>query len=336
MAVPADASLLLAAGCSPGSGHNARGPTSTTRASTYTSVEGSSGPSSTASEAPTSSSGTVEAAVNLTVSPLVRSDLLAAYVAYVHDTSAGSDQPLTSADVSGPVAGSVYYAVIPSTGIHWALASFEPTSAATEQQDVGFQDSGGSGLFEQKPGLGWVMIGHASGGGPWPCQGQLDPALMKVWSMPINQGCIVAMGGTIPSDDQPEWFSPPGYPNGQYFGIVWSVQQDYGGSGVISFEPETWTSPTIPPTRSHHVATLTVGPTVSTEYSSGPNPASSHVISGTWDLAFAQRVIADESAFSNQPFLGFVITVAAGSVTAIQEVGPLTPTGSADYVAPPV
>ena len=266
----------------------------------------------------------------------VRPQLLAAYVAYLRHEFPTPDGNLVATDVNGPLPGSVYYAEFPATGTYWALAGFAPSSQATAQMSVNFQDNGSSGLFEMKPGQGWVMVAHAMGGGPWPCAGQLDPDLMKAWSMPISPGCVVASSGapSQPAGDTSAWFSPPGFPSGQYFGLIWSVQQDYDGTGFVSFEPETWTSPNASPTRSHDVALLQFGPTTTTEYSTGTSPSSSHVVGGTWNLSFSQRVIGDITTFSGKPALGFILTAEGDNVTSIQEVGPLTPTGPPNFTAP--
>jgi len=331
--------LVTGAGCSSSPGQSTAPTTAPSSSVQSTGVTGSNaspgsgGSSSTTSITPTAAAATPsQGAVNLVVPDAVRPQLLAAYVTFVRHEFG---ENLVAADVNGPLPGSVYYAKVAATGTYWALAGFAPSSQATFQMSVNFQDNGMSGLFEMKPGQGWVMVAHAMGGGPWPCAGQLDPDLMRVWSMPISPGCVVASSGPLSEPgDTSAWLSPPGFPNGQYFGLIWSVQQDYDGTGFVDFEPETWTSPTVSPTRSYHDALLHFGPAATTEYSTGSSPSSSHVVGGTWNLSFSQRVIGDITTFAGKPSLGFILTVEGDQVTAIQEVGPLTPTGSPDFTAP--
>jgi hypothetical protein len=55
------------------------------------------------------------------------------------------------------VPGSVYYAYDPSTMDYWALAQFEPAAGDTLNQQVGFQDGGGTGLYKMQSGGAWSM-----------------------------------------------------------------------------------------------------------------------------------------------------------------------------------
>ena len=70
---------------------------------------------------------------NLPVTAAVRQQLIAAY-------EAGKGLP--SDGVTGTSPGSVYYALDPATGVHWAFANFEASSTLTTQQYVSLQDGG--------------------------------------------------------------------------------------------------------------------------------------------------------------------------------------------------
>lgn len=150
----------------------------------------------TPSTAPTPTTvSTRPGAVNLAVPAEVDPQLLEAYVSGARNEF-GGDADLRAPDVIGPLSGNLYYAEIPSTGDYWALASFSPSAQATPQQQVNFQDGGGTGLFEEQPGQGWKMVGHPNGGGPWPCPGQILPALEDVWHLQSFSGCPAS---TVPS-----------------------------------------------------------------------------------------------------------------------------------------
>jgi hypothetical protein len=91
----------------------------------------------------------------------------------------------------GPTPGSVYYAYDPSTDTYWALADFAPSSAASMNVQVGFQDGGGTGMFRK-----------AGAAGAWQAERGAFPsfcgevtyfpaAVLTAWSIskPAGLGC---------------------------------------------------------------------------------------------------------------------------------------------------
>ena len=274
-------------------------------------------------------------ALNQRLTDSVRPQLKTAYIAFMRASSPDHDSNLTGADVDGPVVGRTYYAYVPSTRTYWAVAYFQPTAAVTSQpQQVAFQDEGSSGFFQKQPGQSWVMLRHANGAGPWPCPGDLPDNLMKAWDLAVNGSCEVADSGAMIAGVTSGWTS--GFPDGTYFGVVTEAQTTYDGGGSVYFEPENWTAPTTPPSSTRHAITyLSFSPSTATEYSVGNDPASSHVIDGKWDLAFSRRVIADVRSFRGHPYYGFVVTVAKGAITFIQEIGPVSPSPEPNYNIPP-
>jgi hypothetical protein len=115
---------------------------------------------------------------NLVISSAVRSELTAAYIA---------DRGISLSDVSGggPMPGSVYYAHDPAKDTYWALAGFEPSSTASLNVQVGFQDGGGSPMF-RKVGAGAWHVGNP--GVPSFCgEVQWFPlAVLSAWSLPTT------------------------------------------------------------------------------------------------------------------------------------------------------
>lgn len=295
---------------------------------------GSSGPgASTGAGAGAAGNGT---AVNQVLTAAVRPQLKAAYIAFMRASSPDHDANLTAADVEGPVVGRTYYAYVASTRTYWAVAYFQPTAAVTsQQQQVAFQDEGSSGFFERRPGQSWVMLRHANGAGPWPCQGDLPANLMKAWGLSVNGSCEVADSGPMVAGVTSGWVSG-GLPDGTYFGQVAEAQVDWDGSGSVYFEPENWSSPSQPPSSPRHAVTyLSFSPSAAVEYSVGNDPASSHVVDEKWNLAFSRRVIADVHSFRSHPYYGFVVTVAKQAITSIKEIGPVSPSPAPDYSVPP-
>jgi hypothetical protein len=56
------------------------------------------------------------------------------------------------------ITGHALYDLDPATGIHWAVASFDPTDAARQTSaSVGFQDGGSQAVFMQPPGQPWQV-----------------------------------------------------------------------------------------------------------------------------------------------------------------------------------
>ena len=298
---------------------------------------GQSGSGPTSGAGSSSGAGTSGApAVNQILTSAVRPQLKAAYIAFMRASTPDHDGNLTSGEVDGPVIGRTYYAYVPSTQTYWAVAYFQPTAAVTsQQQQVAFQDDGSSGFFQKRSGQAWVMLRHANGAGPWPCPGDLPTNLMKAWGLSVNGSCEVADSGPLVAGITSGWVNG-GLPDGTYFGQVVEAQVDWDGSGSVYFEPENWTSPSPAPSSPRHAVTyLSFSPSSAIEYSVGRDPASSHVVDDKWNLAFSRKVIADVRSFRDHPYFGFVVTVAHQGITAIKEIGPVSPSPAPDYTIPP-
>ncbi len=155
------ATAVLAGGCGSGSSSSAGSSTTATSASassqssTASSIAAQSSSSSSTVASTSSTSTTAGAGLkNLTVTDAVRSDLVAAFVAF---------RGFHASDISGTRPGSVYEAEDLSSGTYWALADFSPSASAPQQVLVGMQDGGQEGLFK-KVGAGgsWtVSVGSA-------------------------------------------------------------------------------------------------------------------------------------------------------------------------------
>jgi hypothetical protein len=116
---------------------------------------------------------------NMVISSAERGELTAAFV---------DIKGISVSDVGGggPRPGTVYYAYDPTTDTYWALAQFEPSSTASFDVQVGFQDGRGVGMFRK------------SGAGPW--QAQLvasipfscnevkffPPEVLMIWGLPTS------------------------------------------------------------------------------------------------------------------------------------------------------
>ena len=99
--------------------------------------------------------------------------LTAAFVAY---------KKVPAQDIAGTEAGAVYYAYVPSTGTYWALASFLPSSTASQDTLVGLQDGGRTGIFTKPTGGSWTMI--AMGFVPFcPTRTAIPPEVRTVWGL---------------------------------------------------------------------------------------------------------------------------------------------------------
>lgn len=115
---------------------------------------------------------------NLVISSAGKNGLTAAYVAR---------RGISLADIGGggPVPGSVYYAYDRATDTYWALAVFEPSSTASLDVQVGFQDGGGIAMY-RKVGAGAWQLGNP--GVPAFCgEVKFFPlAVLTAWSMPTT------------------------------------------------------------------------------------------------------------------------------------------------------
>jgi|SRR5215471_2980790 len=141
------------------------------------SVATSSPPATSAASATATSSGTPASSggvQNLSVSPEVRGELIAAF-------AARKNIPVDYVARSSP--DSVYYSYDPATETYWAMADYEPANAAPEAVKVGFQDGGQVGLYKK------------AGNGQWQVTLGTEPAacaevsffprtVLDVWSLP--------------------------------------------------------------------------------------------------------------------------------------------------------
>jgi len=162
------ASLALAA-CS--SGSSSSSTTATTAAPTSTTAGMASTTSTTGASTSTTSATAVQ---NLAVTPAVRAALTSTFVAYKN---------IPASYVAGTVPNSVYYAYDPTTQTYWALAEFTPSSSASQNAQVGFQDGGSLGLFTMKAGQAWTV---QNGFIPFPCsEVKFFPAtVVTAWNLP--------------------------------------------------------------------------------------------------------------------------------------------------------
>jgi hypothetical protein len=115
---------------------------------------------------------------NLTVGTDVRSELTAAYVAL---------RGIKPSDVAGdaPSAGSVYYAYDPASRTYWAQAHFEPSTTASQEVQVNFQDGGSYGLFKKVGTGSWQVV---IGGEPGVCAELrfFPKKVLTAWSQPTT------------------------------------------------------------------------------------------------------------------------------------------------------
>jgi hypothetical protein len=137
-------------------------------------------PAATTAVSPGAASGSAPAGPggvrNLAVSRGVRSELTAAYVDY---------RGISLSDVAGTRPWRVYYAYDPATGTYWAEAYFAPSSRASFQVSVGFQDGASIGLFTRAGNGSWqVQLGEE----PLVCaEARFFPrAVLKAWSRPTD------------------------------------------------------------------------------------------------------------------------------------------------------
>jgi len=114
---------------------------------------------------------------NLTVTPAVRQQLIAAY-------ESGRQLPANGVTETRP--GSVYYALDPATGMHWAVANFDPSPTLSLRQSVSFQDGGSIGVFREA-GASWRLLGV--GGEPADCSHYIPLNVRSVWHWAPTQGC---------------------------------------------------------------------------------------------------------------------------------------------------
>jgi hypothetical protein len=298
-----------------------------------TACGGSSKPATSATSiAPTSSTAAVQAAQNLPATDQLRSDLLAAFAAF---------KQLPVSYFTGPNPGKLYYALLPSTGVYWALASFSLTGSASFAAQVGMQDGGDIGIFTRRAGEPWKVTG---GGLPFPCPGALPVEVMQLWGLVVSGSCQVASASS-PARAKLSGVTPLlDVPAGMYFGTLLYFDLNVAGSGSVLFEPETWQGNGPPVSHRGSSVSLGYGPSTTAGYWVGANASSSHEVTGPVDSTFAHAVVNAMGPFVSEPYSGYVITVvdrpgcsgACSEVTAITQISPLTPTPpNPNFTEPP-
>ena len=135
-------------------------------------------PASSPTPTPSASLASAGGVRNLVVSSAIRSQLAAAFVAY---------KRIMLSDIagSGPRPGSVYYAYDPATDTYWAQAPFTPSSTASMNVQVGFQDGGEYGFFSRSGTGTWRV---QTGGVPINCsEVRFFPrTVLAAWSLPAG------------------------------------------------------------------------------------------------------------------------------------------------------
>jgi hypothetical protein len=113
---------------------------------------------------------------NLLATPAVQSALLAAYVAM---------KRIPASDVAGTRPDSVFYGYDKATDTYWAMAGYEPSSKASQDVQVNFQDGGDFGLFKRVGAGPWQA---SLGGMPGICvELRFFPKpVLAAWSLPIT------------------------------------------------------------------------------------------------------------------------------------------------------
>jgi hypothetical protein len=151
---------------------------------------GSSGSSSgtttttTSSQINTSTSTSLASTVeNLTVTPAVRSALLAA-------GAAGHNLPVS--DYTKLTPGLTYYAYDPTDGLYWAGAQLQASTSSMQAQ-IGLQDDGSYNLFTMVPGHAWITyedgLGNLAGSS---CSIVVPTAVRNVWGWSTTTPCGAA------------------------------------------------------------------------------------------------------------------------------------------------
>ena len=132
---------LLCAGCA----QNAKPVASAT--------EAVSRPAVTASAAPSGQPA------SLVADAAIRHQLRTAFIAFRRDAAnTPGFAAIPPSAVGGISPGTLFYVLDPATGIHWAVASFDPTDAARQTSAaVGFQDGGSEAVFIQPPSQPWQV-----------------------------------------------------------------------------------------------------------------------------------------------------------------------------------
>lgn len=250
--------------------------------------------------------------------------MFAAFVAYKQTTP---DQLI------GPNPGTIYYAYLAPSKTYWAMAYFSPSATATQKTQISMQDAGVSALFSHVAGAPWKAVAPAGGGGPYPCAGQLDPALSALWDMPINEQCPLIDERAARAGDDVTFVNNGGSdaPSGDYNGLVDLESINVSGNGEIWLDAETSEGDGLLVNKKPlRLLIINVTPETVTEFSVGASSVTSHVEEGTFDSSFAKRV---KAAFSRSDTT-YVVTVRSGNATLIQEAGPVGVSGDENYREP--
>ncbi len=147
-----------------------RGPT----ASASTSASRTTRPSGPPASPSATASGSAR---TLVLPPLVRNQIIDAWVAGV-----GADRE----DVEGISPGTGYYGYMPSTGTYWATAEFDPSPAwerkvkADPSSQVALLFQGGPWIFSHKQGQGWRYLGDSGGS---VCPPKVPAAMLAAWGL---------------------------------------------------------------------------------------------------------------------------------------------------------
>jgi hypothetical protein len=150
--------------------------TACTSSSSTASTTSTTAATSTTTTAPggastTTTSGT--AVRNLPATTQVKAELTAAYLAMMQ---------LPASEVVGPLAGTVYYAYDPPTSTYWAMATFGPSSTASQKTLVAMQDGGNQGLYKMASGASWSA--QPGGVPPYCAEAPYFPAaVLQVWGI---------------------------------------------------------------------------------------------------------------------------------------------------------
>jgi len=116
---------------------------------------------------------------DLVISSTEKGDLTAAFVAF---------KGISLSDIAGadPTPGTTYYAYDAATDTYWALASFTPSSTASQNVQVGFQDGGAQGMFKKVGAGAWQVQQGAIPA--WCAESKFFPLpVMAVWLMPTTR-----------------------------------------------------------------------------------------------------------------------------------------------------
>ena len=113
----------------------------------------------------------------LVLPPLVRDQIIAAWVA-----GTGAER----SDVAGISPGTGYYGYMPSTGTYWATAGFDPTGAWERKAKAApgspvavlFQD--GPWVFSHKQGQAWRYLGDTGG---VVCPPKVPAPMLAAWGL---------------------------------------------------------------------------------------------------------------------------------------------------------